>query len=245
MKQTIPVITIDGPSGTGKGTVSGLVANVLNWNLLDSGVLYRALAMAAKQHAVELNNEKALKVLAAHLDVLFKPTNDRKFTKILLEGNDVTDSIRTEEWGNAASQVAQLPYVRQALLERQRSFQIQPGLVADGRDMGTVIFPDAALKIFLTADLEKRVERRYNQLKQKGINATLEAIRADVVERDKRDQERQIAPLSAADDALIIDTSELTVEQVVEKILTAVDKLKPSVMGSNSHKGSCEASAGL
>lgn len=168
------VITIDGPSGSGKGTVAGLLARKLGWNLLDSGALYRLLAFAARNHGVDLTNEEALKVLAAHLDVQFVTSTEQRPQQIILEGEDVTDAIRNEQVGAGASQVASLPAVREALLQRQHAFLEPPGLVADGRDMGTVVFPGAPLKVFLTARPEERARRRYQQLKDSGVDANLD-----------------------------------------------------------------------
>ena len=217
-----PVITIDGASGTGKGTVSQLLAKHLGWTFLDSGALYRVLALAAQKHSVALEDENSLEVLAEHLDVQFIAQNN-SLPKIILEGEEVTDIIRTEKIGNAASIVAALPRVRAALLSRQRAFRESPGLVADGRDMGTVVFPDAELKIFLLASPEQRALRRYNQLKEKGISVTLGDLIEELRERDKRDQERVIAPLKPAIDAICIDTDHLTIEQVVERILLEIE----------------------
>ncbi|OGT43449.1 MAG: cytidylate kinase [Gammaproteobacteria bacterium RIFCSPHIGHO2_12_FULL_37_34] len=219
------VITVDGASGTGKGTVSQLLAKRLRWKLLDSGALYRVLALAAQKHSVALDNEKALNVLAEHLDVQFI-AQENNLTRIILEGEDVTEIIRTEKIGNAASIVAALPAVRAALLSRQRAFRDKPGLVADGRDMGTVVFPDAELKIFLQATPEERAMRRYNQLKERGISVTLGDLIEELRERDKRDQERIVAPLKPAEDAICIDTNHLTIEQVVERILFEIKRKK-------------------
>lgn len=220
-----PVITIDGASGTGKGVVSQKIAKQLGWKLLDSGALYRLLALAAQKHGVPLENEAALTVLAEHLDVQFIATEESFTSTILLEGQDVSETIRTEKMGNAASKVGALPSVRAALLSRQRAFRDSPGLVADGRDMGTVIFPDAKLKIFLTASPECRAQRRYNQLKEKGINVNLSDLVEELRERDKRDQERPVAPLKPAIDAVIIDTDPLTVDQVVARVLAEASKI--------------------
>lgn len=225
MHKKNPVITVDGPSGTGKGTVSQLLAKRLGWKLLDSGALYRVLALAAQKHSVALDNEAALNVLAEHLDVQFLAQASH-LPNIILEGEDVTDTIRSERIGNAASIVSALPAVRAALLSRQRAFRDAPGLVADGRDMGTVIFPDAELKIFLLASSEERAMRRYNQLKERGINVTLGDLIEELRERDKRDQERIVAPLRPAEDAVCIDTNRLTIEQVVEKILFEIKRKK-------------------
>jgi cytidylate kinase len=220
MTRQAPVITVDGASGTGKGVVSHLVAQQLGWRLLDSGVLYRVLALAALKHGVELENEAALQVLAEHLDVQFAASALGEPPHILLEGQDVTSTIRTEKIGNSASKVGVLPAVRTALLSRQRAFQEPPGLVTDGRDMGTVIFPAAELKIFLTASPEERARRRHKQLKEKGIDVNLADLVEELRERDKRDQERSVAPLKPAKEAVIIDTDPLTIEQVVDRIMT-------------------------
>jgi cytidylate kinase len=223
--QNEPVITIDGASGTGKGTVSQILATRMGWNFLDSGALYRVLSLAAQKHSVAFDNEKALEVLAEHLDVQFIVQEDVS-SRIILEGEDVTDVIRTEKVGNAASQIATLPAVRAALLSRQRAFREYPGLIADGRDMGTVVFPDAELKIFLTASPEERALRRYNQLKERGISVTLSDLIKELRERDRRDQERTVAPLKPAEDAIRIDTDRLTVEQVVERIVSEIKRKK-------------------
>lgn len=220
-----PVITIDGASGTGKGTVSQILAKRLGWNFLDSGALYRVLALAAQKHSVALDNEKALEVLAEHLDVQFL-AQENTTSLVILEGENVTDIIRTEKMGNAASIVAALPAVRAALLSRQRAFRDQPGLIADGRDMGTVVFPDAELKIFLTASPEERASRRLNQLKERGISVTLGDLIEELRERDKRDQERAVAPLKPAEDAVLINTDRLTIEQVVERIVAEIKQKK-------------------
>ena len=220
-----PVITIDGASGTGKGTVSQLLASRLGWKFLDSGALYRVLALAAQNHCVALGNEKALEVLGEHLDVQFIAQKNQ-FPLVILEGEDVTDIIRSESIGNAASIVAALPAVRASLLSRQRVFREAPGLVADGRDMGTVVFPDAELKIFLTASPEERALRRYNQLKERGINVTLGDLIKELRERDRRDQERTVAPLKPAEDAILIDTDHLSIEQVVERVLAEWERIK-------------------
>lgn len=220
-----PVITIDGASGTGKGTVSQLLAKRLGWKFLDSGALYRVLALGAQKHGVALDNEQALNVLAEHLDVQFF-ARESEAPHIILEGEDVTETIRTEKIGNAASIIAALPAVRAALLSRQRAFRDKPGLVADGRDMGTVVFPDAELKIFLLASPEERALRRYNQLKERAINVTLGDLIEELRVRDRRDKERIVAPLKPADDAICIDTDRLTIEQVVERILFEIKRKK-------------------
>lgn len=220
-----PVITIDGASGTGKGTVSQLLAARLGWNFLDSGALYRVLALAAYKHSVALDNEKALEVLGEHLDVQFIANPD-KSPKIILESEDITNNIRTETVGNAASIIAALPAVRASLLSRQRDFREAPGLVTDGRDMGTVVFPDAEHKFFLTACPETRAERRHKQLKEQGLDVNLGSLLEELRLRDKRDSERQIAPLKPADDAIIIATDVLSVQQVVDAIFEEIRRKK-------------------
>ncbi len=214
----VPVITVDGPSGTGKGTLSQRLSELLQWHFLDSGVLYRVLALAAKQHAVAVNNEAALEVLAAHLDVQFKLHASGQ-TRVILEGMDVTEAIRSEECGSWASQIGAFLKVRGALLERQRAFREAPGLVTDGRDMGTVVFPDAILKIYLKADDEERAFRRFQQLKSKGMQINLDDVLKELLIRDKRDTERAVSPLKPADDAIIIDTTGLSIEQVLTNVL--------------------------
>lgn len=216
------VITIDGPSGSGKGTIAGLLATRLGWNLLDSGALYRLLALSASNHGVELTNEEGLKALAAHLDVQFVAGAPGQEQLIILEGEEVTQAIRNEQVGSGASQVAALPAVRDALLHRQRAFLEAPGLVADGRDMGTVVFPDAPLKIFLTASVEERAQRRYLQLKEKGDAVNLASLLDEIRARDERDTQRAVAPLKPAADAILLDSTQLSIEQVLERILGEV-----------------------
>ncbi len=217
-----PVITIDGPSGSGKGTVAGILAKRLGWNLLDSGALYRLLAFAAGNHGVALDNEALLEKLAAHLDVQFIGATDGKPARIILEGDDVTHAIRSETVAAGASKVAALPAVRDALLQRQRAFRECPGLVADGRDMGTVVFPDAPLKVFLTASAEERARRRYLQLKAKGDDVSLSGLLDEIRARDERDTQRAIAPLKPAADAIQLDSTELSIEQVLERIMSEI-----------------------
>ncbi|MBQ0756932.1 MAG: (d)CMP kinase [Amphritea sp.] len=214
-----PVITVDGPSGSGKGTICSLLARELGWNLLDSGALYRLVALAARHHGVALDDEDALVVLAAHLDVQFETPANLNEVLIILEGEEVTNIIRTEECGADASIVAALGPVREALLERQRAFVSEPGLIADGRDMGTVVFPQAQLKVYLTASAEERADRRYNQLINKGLSASLQAILVDIQARDARDMNREVAPLKPATDAISLDTTELSIEQVLASVL--------------------------
>ncbi|MBZ0331823.1 (d)CMP kinase [Halomonas sp. ANAO-440] len=210
------VLTVDGPGGAGKGTISRLVADRLGWHLLDSGALYRLTALAAQRHGVALDDEPALERVAAELDVTFVAEGDK--TRVLLEGDDVSREIRTEQAGEAASQIASLPAVRQALLQRQRDFRKAPGLVADGRDMGTVVFPDAQLKVFLTASSEERARRRYLQLQEAGVDASLSSLLKEIQARDARDMQRSVAPLVPADDALELDTTSLSIPEVVERL---------------------------
>lgn len=219
MQQNIPVITIDGPSGAGKGTVARIVADKLGWHLLDSGAIYRVLAVATQYHQVDTTEEEPLIPMAAHLDVQFEISSDGE-SKVILEGEDVTNTIRTEEIGKLASQVAAFPRVREALLRRQRAFKVSPGLVADGRDMGTVVFADAATKIFLTASPEERAQRRFKQLKEKGIDVNIGRLLDDIRQRDERDRNRDVAPLIAAEGALVIDSTDVSVDAVVDQILS-------------------------
>ena len=213
-----PVVTIDGPGGSGKGTLSSLVAAKLGWHLLDSGALYRIVAVSAQSQAIDLADENALVAMVADLQIAF--IGD----KVDVNGSDLSDIIRTEETGVAASQVAALPGVRDAILALQKSFQRAPGLVADGRDMGTVVFPHSKAKIFLDASAEARADRRYKQLKNKGLSVNLRDLLEQIQERDARDRGRAVAPLKPAADALIIDSTQMTIEEVLEKIMTEVSK---------------------
>lgn len=212
----IPVLTIDGPSGSGKGTLAQQMAQRLGWHYLDSGAIYRVLAQAALKHQIDLTDENALASIAGQLDVQFVLKDGQ--LQVVLEGEDVSLLIRSEQAGNAASKVAAFPAVRAALLQRQRDFRQPPGLVTDGRDMGTVVFPDAAFKVFLTASAEVRAERRYKQLKEKGIDSNLSDLVAEISERDERDTQREVAPLRPADDAVILDSTQLGIEAVLEKV---------------------------
>lgn len=215
-----PVITIDGPSGTGKGTLAVRIKQRLGWHLLDSGALYRSLALAAVNSSISLNDEEKLGELALHLPLTFEPGAGE--VQIFLSGQNVSDAIRTEEIGSAASKVASIPVVRAMLLERQRAFRQPPGLVADGRDMGTVVFVDATLKIFLTASAEERAERRYKQLKQKGISVTLARLLEDICDRDRRDEQRSVSPLRPAPDAIQLDTTSVEIDEVEENVMALI-----------------------
>jgi len=215
------VITVDGPSGAGKGTVCLILARRLGFHYLDSGALYRALAVAAARHQVGADNIAALAVLAAHMDVSFAMERSDGEPLVMLEGENVTRQVRGEEAGRQASRVAAIPEVRAALLRRQRAFAVAPGLVADGRDMGTVVFPDAQLKVFLTASPEERARRRHKQLIEKGETATLAELIEAVNERDERDRSRRIAPLRPAEGALCLDSTGQTIDEVVAAILAA------------------------
>lgn len=220
MSAPAPVIAIDGPSGTGKGTLCQRLADRLGWHLLDSGAIYRVLAHAALGRGLAVDDTASLAVAARDLDLRFQPGADG--IRVLLDGQDVTDAIRTEEAGNAASKVAAVPAVRAALLDRQRAFRQAPGLIADGRDMGTVVFPDAGLKIFLTASAQERAQRRYNQLKVKGEGVSLPALLKDIAERDERDRARAVSPLVPADDAIVLDTTQLGIEAVFDAVMRLV-----------------------
>ena len=220
----IPVLTIDGPVGSGKGTIARRVADALGWHLLDSGALYRLVALAAERAGVGLDDVAGLVELALRLDVRFGSDADGE-EQIWLEGEDVTRAIRTEDCGAGASAVAVLQPVRDALLELQKSFRKAPGLVADGRDMGTHVFTDAGLKVFLTATAGERAGRRHKQLKQKGIDVSLAALSRDIEERDRRDSERSVAPLKPAEDARILDSTGISIEDITATVLDWASEL--------------------
>jgi cytidylate kinase len=216
---SIPVLTIDGPSGAGKGTVSRAVAKRLGWNYLDSGSIYRSLAIAVLKQAVDLEDEAAIVNVAQTMALEFD-CNDELVVR--LDGEDITAQLGLESTGNTASIVAALPEVRHVLLQKQKDFKQSPGLVADGRDMGTVVFPEAENKVFLTASATERAKRRYKQLIEKGNGANLAQITNEIEERDRRDMERKTAPLAMANDALYIDSSDMTLESVIEEVLNLI-----------------------
>jgi len=219
----VPVITIDGPSGSGKGTIGRMLAERLGWDFLDSGALYRVLGLAAERRGLTPDKSAALATLARAMDLRFEDE------RVLLDGEDVSDAIRSEAAGNAASKVAAVPEVRAALLEWQRGCARGPGLVADGRDMGSVVFPDAAVKIFLTASAEERANRRYKQLKEKGMSVSLRNLIADIRERDERDRRRAMAPLRAPAAALEVESSDLGIDEVLNRVLARVREALPGL----------------
>jgi len=220
MTETAPVITIDGPSGSGKGTLSRMIARRLGWHFLDSGALYRLTALHAMRRGVDFSHEDAVAELARTLPVRFEEGEDEPL--VLLDGEEVSGEIRSESAGNNASRVAAIPAVREALLERQRAFREAPGLVADGRDMGTVVFPEAPAKIFLTASAGERAERRHKQLIEKGMGASLADLVREIEERDRRDASRPVAPLKPAEDALVLDSTGIPIDEVVARALAWV-----------------------
>jgi CMP/dCMP kinase len=220
--QPVPVLTIDGPSGSGKGTISRRVADQLGWRLLDSGALYRAVGYVAGAEGLDLSDAEAVTRCAQSTKIRFQAAPDGGDTRVIVNGHDATDELRTETAGAAASAIASIPTVRQALVDLQLGFRKAPGLVADGRDMGTVIFPDAPFKVFLTASAAERAKRRYKQLKDKGLNVTLGALQREIEARDERDASRTVAPLRPAVDAVLVDTTGMPIEVVVAKVLAVV-----------------------
>ena len=219
----VPVITIDGPGGSGKGTLSRLLARRLGWHWLDSGAIYRLTALAALRHGVDLDDVPALVEQARHLNVRFGESADGE-ASVYLDGEEVSAELRTEQSGEAASKIAACPEVREALLQRQRDFRQPPGLVADGRDMGTVVFPDARLKLFLTASIEQRAQRRYKQLKAQGFDISIDALFREISARDDRDMNRPVSPLRPADDAVVIDCSEMSIDEMLETALKLAEE---------------------
>ena len=222
MPKTVQVLTIDGPSGSGKGTISRHVAEALSWHYLDSGAIYRAVGLAAAWEQVDLGDPDAVAACAARADIHFDTGTGSGEPRVIVNGKDATHQLRMETAGAAASAIAAMPPVRAALLELQRGFRRPPGLVADGRDMGTVIFPDAGIKVFLTASAEERAQRRYKQLKDKGVSVTLAGLLGEILARDARDASRAVAPLRPADDAVHIDTTGLGIDAVVAQVLALV-----------------------
>ena len=220
MSSAVPVLTIDGPSGAGKGTVSRLAAARLGWHYLDSGALYRAVGVAASWADLDLSDPAALVRCTFDTAVEFREGADG--LRVLVNGTDATGELRLATTGTLASAIAAIPEVRAALKERQRAFRREPGLVADGRDMGTVIFPDATTKVFLTASAEERARRRHNQLKEKGVSVTFDGLLREILSRDARDAQRAVAPLKPADDAVLVDTTGLSIDEVVDRVLGLV-----------------------
>lgn len=216
---TVPVLTIDGPSGAGKGTVSRAVARKLDWNYLDSGSIYRSLAVAALVAGVDINDELSVTAVAEKMKLAFDCGDE---LTVFLNGENITSQLPLESTAKVASIVAAWPEVRRVLLQKQRDFKVLPGLVADGRDMGTVVFPEATIKVFLTASAEERALRRYKQLKEKGIDANLAQITCEIEERDRRDSERASAPLKIAEDAVLIDSSSMSIESVIAEVLALI-----------------------
>ena len=222
---SVSVLTIDGPSGAGKGTIARAVADILGWHMLDSGAIYRAVGYAAGARDLDLSDAQAIARCAADTRIEFRDPRDGRDTRVIIDGEDATDAIRTETAGAAASAIAALPEVRKALVDKQLAFRQAPGLVADGRDMGTVIFPDAPFKVFLTASAAERAERRYKQLKSKGLDVTLASLLQEIELRDARDASRTVAPLRPAADAVVIDTTGQPIPAVVAEVLAVVRKV--------------------
>ena len=218
----VPVLTIDGPSGSGKGTISRLVAYRLGWHYLDSGAIYRAVGLAAAWEQIDLSDEDAVAACAARADIRFDTGDGTGEPRVIVNGKDATHQLRMETAGAAASAIAAMPKVRAALLQLQRDFRRAPGLVADGRDMGTVVFADARIKVFLTASAEERAQRRYKQLKDTGVSVTLSGLLSEIQARDARDANREVAPLRPAENAICIDTTGLGIEHVVERVFALV-----------------------
>lgn len=221
MTQPIPVLTIDGPSGSGKGTISRAVAQRLGWHYLDSGAIYRAVGLAAAWEGVDLSDADSVAACAARTEIRFIAEGEGE-PHIVVNGKDATRQLRTETAGAAASAIAAHPPVRLALVDLQKRFRQSPGLVADGRDMGTVIFPDARFKVFLTASAGERAKRRYKQLKEKGVSVTLDSLLHEIAARDERDAGRAVAPLKPAEDAVILDSTGVPITEVIERVLAVL-----------------------
>ncbi|HIC39815.1 Cytidylate kinase [hydrothermal vent metagenome] len=219
----IPILTVDGPSGVGKGTVARIVAQKQGWHLLDSGAIYRAFALAVDARGIDIKDENALEQVAKNLDLEFKTEADNELVSVYLDGKEVSGVLRTEQTGEMASKIASIGVVRAALLQRQQGFAKPPGLVADGRDMGTVVFADAPFKIFLTASAQERASRRLKQLQNQGSEGIISQILAEVVARDERDSSRKHSPLKPAEDALVIDTTELSIDEVITRVMTLIE----------------------
>lgn len=217
------VLTIDGPSGAGKGSLAQLISKRLGWHLLDSGALYRLTALSAQKQGIAIEAEDKLAAIASGLDVEFKPSGFGEPVQVFLAGENVTSKLRLESTGSLASQIAPLAGVRAALLQRQKDFAKAPGLVADGRDMGTVVFPTAKYKVFLSASARARAQRRYKQLKDKGEDVKIAPLLKEIEERDQRDMGRQNAPLKPADDALLIDSTDFSIEEVLSKVIEFIE----------------------
>jgi CMP/dCMP kinase len=213
-----PVLTIDGPSGVGKGTVARVIAQQQNWHLLDSGAIYRAFALAVDSRGVEIDDENALEKIAETLDLTFETHEDSELVSVYLDGQDVSKVLRTEKTGEMASKIASIGVVRAALLKRQQDFAVSPGLVADGRDMGTVVFKEAKFKVYLTASSEERADRRLKQLQAQGHEGIISQILAEVEARDERDSSREHSPLKPAENALVIDTTKLSLDEVIAQV---------------------------
>ena len=218
----IPVLTLDGPSGVGKGTVASIIAQTLDWHLLDSGAIYRAFAIAVRNHNIKINDINGLLTLVDGLDLRFELVPNQRSLKVYLDNVEVSTELRTEKTAELASKLAMIGLLRKSLLIKQQQFKRPPGLVADGRDMGTVVFPDAPFKVFLTADVEERAKRRLKQLQEAGITGNISHTLAEVQKRDERDKNRQHSPLRPAKDALVIDTTNLSINEVISKVMALI-----------------------
>ncbi len=223
MQSSVPILTVDGPSGVGKGTVSRIVSQKMGWHLLDSGAIYRAFALAVNQQGVDIEDEDALENLAKTLNLEFRTEPGKELVSVYLDAQEVSKDLRTEATGEMASKIATIAIVRKALLERQRAFSKPPGLVADGRDMGTQVFANAPFKVYLTASAEERANRRLKQLQSAGSKGIISQILQEVKKRDERDSTRKSSPLKPAEDALIIDTTDLSIDEVITKVMALIE----------------------